>query len=117
MTDNTGNNGRDERGRFGKGNAGRPPLSTNKIQAAIREKLGQFIEGKLDNIEEIYQKLPDREKGKFLLEAISYFMPKMREVIMEVTPGENGTDLSTWNESDLRELIRLHEKYQTNGAN
>lgn len=115
-TDNTVNNGRAERGRWAKGNPGRPPLSQNKIQATIREKLGQFIEGKLDDIETIYEKLPDRDKGKFLLEAISYFMPKTREVIMDVNPNEEA-DLSQWSDDDLRALLELHSKYEPNGSN
>jgi hypothetical protein len=111
-TESTDNYGRAERGRFGKGNPGRPPSSQNKVQADIREKLGNFLEGKLNDLEGVYGKLPDRDKGKFLLECISYFLPKSRELTVDVNPGENGSDLSKWSEQDLRSLIALHQKYE-----
>ncbi len=113
-TVSTANYGRDQSGKFTSGNPGRPPLSANKLQQDIRQQLGEFLEGKLHDVESLYLKLPDRDKAKFLLEVVSYFMPKQRDIFIEKSnPLENGfADMDTWAESDLRLLISLHEKYE-----
>jgi hypothetical protein len=109
-TESTDNYGRAERGRFGKGNPGRPPSSQNKVQADIREKLGNFLEGKLNDLEGVYGKLPDRDKGKFLLECISYFLPKSRELTVDVNPGENGSDLSKEDAKGLWHFVHHQQR-------
>lgn len=111
-TDKPRINGRDEKGRFGLGNPGRQPMTANKLQQSIRDKLGEFLEGKLEDLEGIYSKLADRDKGKFVLEVISYFMPKQSEIYVEGSIDNGEQDLSRWSEEDLRTLIKLHERYK-----
>lgn len=106
---------RNPNGTFKNGHAGfKPKGSSNEFQKATREKLGAFLISKLDELPEVYEKLPDRDKAKMILSISEFFLPKQKEISMEVSPSE-GADLSQWSDHDLRALLALHEKYQHDG--
>lgn len=82
--------GRNEDGTFKHGHSGfKPKGSVNEIQKVTREKLGQFLTSKLDELPSIYEKLSDKEKAKLLMWVCEVFLPKQKELALEL-----GEDLS-----------------------
>lgn len=104
---------RNRNGTFKPGHPGfKPRGSASEFQKVTREKLGQFLISKLDDLPTIYEKLSDRDKAKLLLSVAEFHLPRQKEIFLEAINDE-GTDLSNWSEEDLRVLIKLQEKYHT----
>lgn len=104
---------RNGNGQFKVGHPGfKPKGSVNEFQRVTREKLGEFLKSKLDDLPSIYEKLGARDKSKLLLSISEFFLPKMKEIVLDAEglPGK-GMDLSLWTEQDLRQLISLQQKY------
>lgn len=75
---------RNQDGTFKSGHTGfKPKGSVNEFQKTTREKLGEFLKLKIDDLESIYKELPAREKAKFLLAMIEFFVPKQKELYVE----------------------------------
>lgn len=104
-------NFRDAQGRLLPGHRGlRPKGSSNRLQGAIKEKLTEFIAGKLESLEEIYSEVQAKDKLKFLTELLAYILPKSK-IILESDPNQDQDfDESKLTEEDLREIIRIQNK-------
>ncbi len=75
---------RNEGGTFKPGHPGfKPKGSVNEIQKITREKLGEFLIQKLDDLPAIYTKLSDKEKAKLLIGVCEFFLPKQKEISVE----------------------------------
>jgi hypothetical protein len=103
---------RNSNGRFKEGHPGfKPKGSANEFQTATRDKLGEFLKSKLDELPTIYEKLGDRDKSKLLLSVAEFFLPKQKEIFTEDTTPKDGVDFSLWSDEDLELLISLQGKY------
>ncbi|MBL7851211.1 MAG: hypothetical protein JNN04_09940 [Cyclobacteriaceae bacterium] len=109
QAENTGFNGRDERGRFIVGNAGRPPMSQGKISKIIRECFAEFLRAKVQDtneLEKIYQDLTAKEKARFLIEIKSFNVPKLQSVgIREEGEQKAVINFSKLSEAALKEVL------------
>jgi len=56
--------------------SGRPPGSLNKVSKEIKEKIGSFINDKLDSIDKEWENIHTREKLKFIIELLPYVLQK-----------------------------------------
>jgi len=76
---------RNEDGTFKAGHPGfKPKGSVNEFQKVTREKLGEFLIQKLDDLPAIYSNLNDREKAKLLIGICEFFLPKQKEFAVEL---------------------------------
>lgn len=100
-------------GTFRVGHSGfKPKGSANEFQSVTREKLGEFLKSKLEDLPTIYENLSARDKSKLLLAISEFFLPKMKEIVLDAEGvSGKGMDLSQWSEQDLRLLISLQQKY------
>lgn len=104
---------RNSNGTFKPGHPGlKPKGSVSEFQKVTREKLGEFLISKLDDLSSIYEELSSRDKAKLLLSVAEFHLPKQKEIFLEESVSNEGHDLSRWSEEDLRALIKLHEKYE-----
>lgn len=89
---------RDEAGRFGKGNPGKPKGAIVKVSVKVREVIVRFLEDNIDNIQKDFDTLKPREKLQFVSEILPYAAPKLSAVQTEHT-GEVGHKIEiTWND-------------------
>lgn len=102
---------RDERGRLLPGHEGlKRKGSNNKLQSEIKQKIADFLNGKLDTVEEIYNEVSPKDKLHFLGELLAYILPKSK-IFLEETISKDDADLSLWADEDLRTLGNLYSKY------
>lgn len=95
--------GRHSNGTFRSGHEGfKPKGSTNQVQRIAREKLGVFLTSKLDELPEIYTRLTPREKARLLLSCVEYFLPKQKEVELDV---RQSVDLTQLSQEQLTEFL------------
>lgn len=76
---------RDEKGRLLPGHSGlKPQGATSRLPTEIKEKLTEFIAGKIITLDEIYEAASPKDRLKFLIELMSFVVPKMRhnEVVL-----------------------------------
>lgn len=70
---------------------GRKKGVPNKITGPIRERLSEFVNGKLDCIEELWNELEAKEKLQLLKDLLKYVVPALQSI--EYTKDEeNYTD-------------------------
>jgi hypothetical protein len=85
---------RNEDGTFKAGHSGfKSKGSINEIQKVTREKLGEFLASKIDELPAIYEKLSDKEKAKLIMWVCELFLPKQKEIAFEMA--ENFTPIIT----------------------
>jgi hypothetical protein len=77
--------GRDSLGRFGKGNAGKPHGSKNKM----RERVKSFVETNLENLQTYFDQLEPRDKVKVLSDLLPFCISKLQSVSMTDAEGNN----------------------------
>jgi hypothetical protein len=76
---------RNEDGTFKAGHSGfKLKGSINEVQKITREKLGEFLASKIDELPAIYEKLSDKEKAKLLMWVCELFLPKQKEVAFDI---------------------------------
>src|SRR5437867_1829028 len=101
MADNTETIGenRDEKGRFGKGNPGKPKGAVVKVSVKVRESIVKFLEDNIEQVQSDFKALKTpRERLSFIAEILPYAAPKLSSVQTEHT-GEVGHKIEiTWNE-------------------
>lgn len=89
---------RDDKGRFGKGNPGKPKGAVVKVSVKVRESIVKFLEDNIDQVQNDFDTLKPRERLQFISEILSYAAPKLSAVQTEHT-GEVGHRIEiTWNE-------------------
>jgi hypothetical protein len=76
MPKNTVKYGRNELGKFAKGNVGKPLGATNKTTKEARETITAFINDKITDLDRIYEGLEDKDKATLLLHLVKLVMPK-----------------------------------------
>jgi hypothetical protein len=107
-------NFRDENGRLKPGHLGlKPKGATNRLQAEIKNKITEFLSGKIETIEEIYSQVGPKDKLRFLTELLAYILPKSKEITTESNQPEPRfaqADLKRLTDDDLRTLIHLQKK-------
>ncbi|HEY3405420.1 MAG TPA: hypothetical protein VGK59_18685, partial [Ohtaekwangia sp.] len=76
--ENNGNNsGRDEKGRFGAGNPGKPKGAASNASAKVKQAVVDFLERNTENIQETFDKLKPADKLKFIADILPYATPKL----------------------------------------
>lgn len=68
---------RDEQGRLLKGHSGlKPKGATGLVTSEIRERLTDFIAGKLDSLPDLYESLKPADRMRFIVSIMQMVLPK-----------------------------------------
>lgn len=90
MAENNGDNsGRDDKGRFGAGNPGKPKGAVSNASAKVKQAVVDFLERNTENIQENFDKLKPVDKLRFISDILPYATPKLSSI-----QSENDTKLS-----------------------
>lgn len=89
---------RDDKGKFAKGNPGKPKGAVVKVSVKVREAIVSFLEKNIDKIQDDFDTLKPREKLQFVAELLSYAAPKLSAVQTEVKGDFHHKLEITWNE-------------------
>lgn len=101
--------GRNNNGTFREGHAGyKPRGAVSEFQKVARNKLGEFLKSRLDDLDAIYEELPAKDKARFLLAVVEFYLPKMKEVIIDAPP-ESEVDLSKLSDKTLHQLAEAQQ--------
>jgi len=97
------NNGpeRDEKGKFGPGNPGRPRGTANKVSMKVKESIVKFLEDNMETIQEDFDKLKPRERLQFISDILSYATPKLSAIQSEVDANVNGNIVLTFSGAEI----------------
>ena len=82
MAENIGED-RDEQGRFGKGNPGKPMGAVTKVSVKERESIVNFLEKNVDAIQQSFDTLKPKEKLEFISGILQYAAPKLSATQVE----------------------------------
>lgn len=83
---------------------GRRKGTPNRLTASLRQKIGEFVEGKLDELEGMWEQEMDvKEKLQLLRDLLKMILPPPRDPGEEVEDTEESVD-------PLRELIESLKK-------
>jgi len=74
---------RDEKGRFVKGNKGRPKGAKGKVSANIKDKIQEIVDNQLDELPELLEKLDPKDKIDAIIKLIPYVLAKKKEEVIE----------------------------------
>lgn len=69
---------RDSKGKFTKGNKGKPKGSLNKSSEKIRLAFAQLLEDNLDTLIEDISKLEPKDRARFFLDLSKYIVPTLK---------------------------------------
>jgi len=106
-------NGRNTNGTFKPGHDGfKPRGSVNEFQKVTREKLGEFLKEKLDDLPAIYDELKAQDKARLLLMTVEFFLPKQRELM--ITDEEEGIDLTLLPGPLLKQVLKALDHGRNN---
>lgn len=97
MAESNGTN-RDESGRFGKGNPGKPKGAVTKVNVKVREAIFAFLEKNIDSIQDNFDRLKPREKLQFVAEILPYAAPKLSSIQTELSGNIQHSIEIIWNE-------------------
>lgn len=104
-------NFRDDKGRLLPGHGGlKKPGSKNRLQAEIKNKITEFLAGKVESLEEIYSEVSPKDKLRFLTELLAYILPKSKEIEIIGKSPEAEADLTRLSDQTLKELISIQNK-------
>lgn len=97
------NNGdyRDEKGKFAKGNPGKPRGAASNASAKVKEAIVNFLENNVDKIQDSFDKLKDREKLQFIADILPYATPKLSSIQSENDTNVSGSILISWEDPKL----------------
>lgn len=98
----TENNGgiRDDKGRFGKGNPGKPKGAASNASAKVKAAIVDFLEKNTDKIQDDFDKMKPRERLQFISDILPYATPKLSSVQSEVDANITGGILIEWKDPD-----------------
>lgn len=103
MPDNNGDNSaRDDKGRFGVGNPGKPKGAASNASAKVKQAVVDFLERNTENIQESFDKLKPAEKLRFISDILSYATPKLSSIQSENETNLSGGITITWEEPPLQ---------------
>ena len=97
----TDNNGRDNKGRFTKGNTGKPTGSQNRSTSELKVFIHDFLMSKAPDLEKIYEELSPKDKVNMYIALSKLILPKQTEEIKH----NNEPDLSDLTTEELKELL------------
>lgn len=89
--------------------AGRPPGAKNKVNAELRQRVSNFLDGNFEEITKAYKKLNPKDKMKFFTDLMPYVLPKLQNTSVEM----NFEQLS---ETQLDAIIEKLLNKNTNGT-
>jgi hypothetical protein len=69
--------------------AGKPPGTKNKINAELRDMIGDFLNNKFETVVAEFDKLEPKEKLKFYTDLLNYGLPKL--LATDLSVGEKAT--------------------------
>lgn len=93
--------GRDDKGRFGVGNPGKPKGAASNASAKVKNAVIDFLERNTENIQETFDKLKPHEKMRFISDILSYATPKLSSVQSENETNIKGGITIRWEDPDL----------------
>lgn len=96
------NSGRDDRGRFGAGNPGKPKGAIMKTSSKVKEAVVAFLEKNTENIQETFDLLKPAEKMKFIADILPYATPKLQSIQSENETNVTGGITIKWEEPDVQ---------------
>lgn len=80
---------KDNKGKFTKGNPGRPKGSKNRATAELRERFQILLDKNIDNLQKDLDKLEPKDRINAILNLSQYVLPKLKaHEIMESEPIE-----------------------------
>lgn len=86
MPKNTDNYGRNEAGKFAKGNPGKPKGATHRTTKELRESIVHFLLDKADEVHEIWDTLEPKDRATFFLHLSKLVMPAIPLQVEQVAP-------------------------------
>lgn len=92
--------GRDEKGRFGPGNPGKPKGAASNASAKVKLAVVEFLERNTENIQETFDKLKPFEKMRFISDILPYATPKLSSIQSENETNISGGITIKWEEPD-----------------
>lgn len=99
---------RDGKGRLMPGHKGlKPKGANNRLQSEVKEKITDFLNGKLETLEEIYSEVTPKDKLRFLTELLAYVLPKSKEFKIEDFSGSLQIDYTKLSPKALKEVLTL----------
>ncbi len=98
------NNGelRDDKGRFGKGNPGKPKGAITHTSAKVKESIVNFLEDNIDAVQESFDQLGPSAKLRFIAEILPYATPKLSSIQSENETHISGGINISWQEPPVR---------------
>lgn len=95
---------KDEKGRFTKGNEGRPKGSANKNTTVIRDAFSELLKGNLEQIQEDFKELEPRERIKLFLDMSKYIIPTLKATELDL--GDNFKDALKYTPEEREKRIK-----------
>jgi hypothetical protein len=74
------------KGKFQKGNKGKPKGAINKTTAETKELIQNIVSSKLENINELLEQLEPKEQLDVIIKLLPYIVPKQQEITIDDTP-------------------------------
>ena len=101
-TENNGENTeRDDKGRFGVGNPGKPKGAITHTSSKVKQAIVEFLERNTENIQDSFDKLKPAEKLRFISDILPYATPKLSSVQSENETNISGGITISWQEPDV----------------
>jgi len=102
MAENNGeNSGRDDKGRFGAGNPGKPKGAVSNASSKVKQAVVDFLERNTENIQESFDKLKPSEKLRFIADILPYATPKLSSIQSDNETHLTGGITISWQEPPL----------------
>lgn len=95
---NGGQSGRDDKGRFGHGNPGKPKGAASNASAKVKSAVIDFLERNTENIQETFDKLKPSDKLRFIADILPYATPKLSSIQSENETNISGGITISWQE-------------------
>lgn len=98
---NGGKTERDDKGRFGAGNPGKPKGAISHTSSKVKQAVVEFLERNTENIQESFDKLKPADKLRFISDILPYATPKLSSVQSENETNISGGITIKWEEPDF----------------
>lgn len=95
---NGNNSARDEKGRFGAGNPGKPKGAVSNASVKVKQAVIDFLERNTEDIQSSFDKLKPAEKLRFISDILSYATPKLSSIQSENETNISGGITISWQE-------------------
>ena len=97
------NNGdiRDEQGRFGKGNPGKPKGAVSNSSAKVKAAIVEFLERNTEKIQDDFDKMKPRERLQFVADILPYATPKLQSIQSDNQTNITGGITISWQDPEL----------------